>query len=669
MRELNSSESCRPVIFIFLAFCLFLVQGLRAEQKFWAPSNTPKSHYKIEAKIDLKSRTVEGIEKILIHNTSSSPMSLFALDWTISEFRSVTVEMKGKPLSPLNAGKGSIVTPPIVYQFPQPVSPGGKVELDVKFSLGGLPDAEAKEVKLVEWYPRLWWDGLETHDSFEVKLDIPSGYALAASGRLNKKTGFYENKGVRNFGIYLGKEMKTEKREVDGVLITSIFTEEGAECARLCLDTAVDVITFYKRWLGFYPFNFLSIVPGGPQPWGGYPFASGIVVIHGQEKFKSAALLHWKWITAHEIGHQYWGEYVLDGDEPSWLWIGMGIYADREYTLFRNIGMDKHLGLMNRYLDGVKKRFDTTVDIPPAQLKKINFDHNNVVIHGKGYSIISALELVLGKGAFEKIYKRCLKDYAGRRLGYKEFWRVCEEESGETLNWFFDSWVRSNSYLCYRVTAQDSSLSDGKYVSRVELGSLGTMEMPVPVKAVFEDGTSQVRLSNRIFKVNTLVFESKSKLKEVVLDPEHKLAMLTEPLPVLPEDLADAISELPWSGAGEKALENFEKAKEMKITEPRLWFKLGLTLFDGGYYRESFDAFQKLTELKPSELELFSALVWMGHLKDLTGSREEAVKYYTEALKHDAGETMRHDQYGLQINRAWVEERLKTPFQWGKKSK
>lgn len=38
-------------------------------------------------------------------------------------------------------------------------------------------------------------------------------------------------------------------------------------------------------------------------------------------------------------------------------------------------------------------------------------------------------------------------------------------------------------------------------------------------------------------------------------------------------------------------------------------------------------------------------------------------------LMHDTGETMRHDQYGLQINRAWVEERLKTPFQWGKKSK
>ena len=61
------------------------------------------------------------------------------------------------------------------------------------------------------------------------------------------------------------------------------------------------------------------------------------------------------------------------------------------------------------------------------------------------------------------------------------------------------------------------------------------------------------------------------------------------------------------------------------------------------------------------------ALVWMGHLKDLSGKREEALKYYNEALKHDTGRTMQHDQYGMRISRQWVEERLKTPFKWGKK--
>lgn len=99
----------------------------------------------------------------------------------------------------------------------------------------------------------------------------------------------------------------------------------------------------------------------------------------------------------------------------------------------------------------------------------------------------------------------------------------------------------------------------------------------------------------------------------------------------------------------------------------RSWFKLGLTLFDGGYYKESFNAFEKFTEFNPPKLDHFAALVWMGHLQDLFGNREEALKYYNEALKHDIGFTMRHDQWGMKIDRQWVEERLKTPFKWGKK--
>ena len=45
------------------------------------------------------------------------------------------------------------------------------------------------------------------------------------------------------------------------------------------------------------------------------------------------------------------------------------------------------------------------------------------------------------------------------------------------------------------------------------------------------------------------------------------------------------------------------------------------------------------------------ALVRMGHLKDLSGKREEALKYYNEVLKYDTGRTMQHDQYGMRITR------------------
>jgi len=65
----------------------------------------------------------------------------------------------------------------------------------------------------------------------------------------------------------------------------------------------------------------------------------------------------------------------------------------------------------------------------------------------------------------------------------------------------------------------------------------------------------------------------------------------------------------------------------------------------------------------PSSDRGFAATVWQGHLLDLLGRRAEAVARYQDALKQAAAPTMRHDQYKMVINRQWVEERAKTPFE------
>jgi tetratricopeptide (TPR) repeat protein len=134
-----------------------------------------------------------------------------------------------------------------------------------------------------------------------------------------------------------------------------------------------------------------------------------------------------------------------------------------------------------------------------------------------------------------------------------------------------------------------------------------------------------------------------------------------------PEELGDAINQLPWTNPGEQALKLYNRAVEFKTDNPGSWYKLGITLFDGGYYPEGFESFKKHIDLGSSGLQLFTAYVWMGHLKDLMNQRNEALRYYREALKNDVGSTMRHDQYGMQINRAYVEKRLKEPFTRGEK--
>jgi tetratricopeptide (TPR) repeat protein len=634
---------------------------LAAQPVFWAPADPPKSRYVIDARLDLSpSGSIEGKETITLKNTSVRPFGVVAFDWTTGPASSISVTLSGRLLTPLNPENRPVLSAPIIYLLPKPLSPGKKLILEVAFTKTVEFPAEAGEFGDTRWYPRLWWDGLPLHDSFSVKLDIPAGFALAASGRLNPKTGRYENEGARTFGLYLGKGMKTESLESEGVLITTLATDKGVRAAAACLDTAVDVIKFCREWLGFYPFSFLNIIPGGSGRWGGYPFATGIVAIHGLETFEEGEpLVWWQHITSHEIGHEYWGEWVLDPDDPAWLWIAMGIFMDTEYMMTRRLDPERRVDWMGNYLNSVGMYFDLTVDIPPARLEKIKYDHNNTVIHSKCPSILFALDSVLGRTELIRIYKKCLLEYGGRRLGWKDFQTFCEKESGRNLDWFFDQWVRSNVYLCYSIENQDCRQEGNEYVTTVRVRRLGTMNMPIPVKAVFEDGTEEVQSTDRLLDVNVLTFKSKTKLKEAVLDPEKKLAMLEQPLPAVSPKTAERLA-LGWENQDSAAI--YDQVKDEDIPNIRLWYILGMGLFELGRYDQSFDCFRRISGLQKDGLEKFAALGWMGLLKDLQGKRPEALAYYREAFKFDTGRSMRHDQFGIRIDKDWLEDRLKKPF-------
>lgn len=770
---------------------------------FRMPIQPPKSRYIIDARVDAVRAAIEGQEKIILKNSSNLAINIIAIDWQIGDSSPLEVMAHGQKLSPSDGSSGA-AGPPVFFSLPKAVPPGEELELDINFKQKfGEPQEESGGT--TNWYPRLWWDGLPLHDAFSVKLEVPAGYALAASGRLDPKTGRYEAESARTFGIYLGKGMKTQSREAEGVLITSLFTDKGSKAAGICLETAADAIKFYKDWLGFYPFPFLTIIPGGPGRWGGYPFATGIVAIHGLETYKEGeSPQHWQHITSHEIGHEYWGEWVMDADNPDWLWISLGIFADTEYMTARKYDTDRRANWMGNYINGIPSYYDMTLDIPPALEERIKYDRNNTVVHSKGPAMINALDSALGREVFDRIYKKALRVFGGRRLGWRDFQEFCESETGQNLHWFFDAWVRTNDYLCYAIKSRESRPEGEGFRTEIRVKRLGTMKMPVPVKAVFEDGPEQTLQTDRTRDVDLLIFRSKAKLKDAIINPEKKLAMVDKPLPPISkeaaellaygwdpsdslrvfeavkseaissaniwhrlgwrlyesdhleeaaacfeklagietdpdtkfaaqcwlgilsdlrgnrsaalmhyqealnlgpghsmsygrlnmdkawaeerlktpfsrmsvlrmssnptsEEMIEIVKSLDYTHEGKNPFLIYEKAKTLTITDQHFWFKLGLLLFDSGYYPESVKAFERVPALGTSKTYAFAAWAWMGHLYDLLGKRKEAVACYGKALEFDTGETMRMDQYGMKIDRAWVESRLKLPFTWKKK--
>jgi hypothetical protein len=448
--------------------------------------------------------------------------------------------------------------------------------------------------------------------------------------------------------------VEVSKADAGGVQVRAIFTPKGGPCAKVLLQTAVDVIAYYRGRFGTYPHNSLTIVPGGDYPAGGYPVATAMVAIHGQERMAERPDDWWKWITAHEIGHMYWSHYVLakGPDSLDWLMIGLGIHADREYRRAR--GITGAGDLWPTFASGVAQGYDTTMDIPAAKEEAIKWDFNNVVIHGKSSAMLNALESVIGASTFDKAYKRCLREYAGHRLGWRDFQRIAEQESGEDLDWFFDQWVRSGAAVNYKVASSDCSGGE----CRAVIERTGELRMPVTVAARFDDGTEQRFVTERLADTDTMVFRSKSSLKEVKIEPDSAVVLAKAP-PASVQDLRSRIESLP-GGPDPEAPCLYALARDTKLAGDQLWLTLAWALSDGRHYAEALDAFARLQA--PEDVWKFMSLVWQGHMLDLLDRRPEAIEKYQAALGVPGTPRISHDQYKMKIDKAWVEDRLKTPF-------
>jgi len=161
---------------------------------------------------------------------------------------------------------------------------------------------------------------------------------------------------------------------------------------------------------------------------------------------------------------------------------------------------------------------------------------------------------------------------------------------------------------------------------------------------------------NRFFSV-LAAFVARAEKTPPARLPAHRVAW--------PPSVLLAIMNLPYTGACEQAKPLLQKAKDAGLTDASGWLNLGLRLYDGGAYTEALECFERTASLpKASDLDRFGGLVWQGHVLDLLGRREEALARYRDALKVNIGPggCIQHGQYGLLINRAWAEARLKMPF-------
>jgi hypothetical protein len=155
----------------------------------------------------------------------------------------------------------------------------GGVELDPEHV--GLLGRHENGAALGHWFPTYLPQGVASSarlrgngdignyaaGSFYATLHVPSTWTLISSGRTLKRseqgvlTTYVEvGSGLRDFGVYLGKGMKTSQRRIDGVTIRTWARPEHAERLGAVTDTAAAALRLFSESFGRQPWPELDVV-------------------------------------------------------------------------------------------------------------------------------------------------------------------------------------------------------------------------------------------------------------------------------------------------------------------------------------------------------------------------------------------------------------------------
>jgi len=399
---------------------------------------TPEVHYELNIDIDPGLGKMSGSGKIGFTNTTNRPISSLSFNNICGKNRKIGFKINEKPVQEIRKHEDSLIS----ILLPQKIHRGEPVELITDFS-AELPPLPLKgPCTITNWHPKIY-QGFSTHDDYDVGITCPDNFQVSTSGVHCGSINRFRGNNIRSFGIIISSGCTILENSKTGHIIR-IFDEGGKfDHLKFLLDTAVDSINFYKEFLGFYPYPILNIISGREGCIGGFPVATNIVALHKMQPEPLISGNYWQFIVAHEIGHQYFGEYVLEKDSPGWLWIALGMYCDREYLLSRDMDTEMHNQAVGFFEEGVKKGFNMSMDCFPQKNSKSDYNYNRSVLHGKSFAFIDSLSLLLGKENIKLICRRILREYAGKRMGALEFQIICEDITGKRLDGFFHEWIHS----------------------------------------------------------------------------------------------------------------------------------------------------------------------------------------------------------------------------------
>ena len=414
----------------------------------------------------------------------------------------------------------------LVVELETPIKAGEKATFDMVFNgqipiqirRSGRDSKEGVALSMSQWYPKLaeydfegWhadpYIAREFHGvwgNFDVKLTIDKTYTVGGTGYLQNPqeighgyeapgTKIAKQKGktltwhfkapmVHDFMWAADPEYVHDTLKVeDGPTLHFLYKnkKEIAENWKNLQPKAAEMMTFFSKNIGKYPYEQYSIIQGGD---GGMEYAMS-TLITGERKFGSLV-----GVTAHEMAHS-WFQHILASNESKHEWM------DEGFTSFiSSLYMNEYMGeKKDNPFEGAYKGYYYLVKSGKEQPQTTHADRYaenmpySIAAYSKGEIFLSQLGYVIGQDKLMETIKKYYQDFAFKHPTPNDIKRSAEKVSGIELDWYLTDWTQTTNTIDYGIK---TVAAEGEK-TKVTLERIGQMPMPIDVLVVYEDGTQE----------------------------------------------------------------------------------------------------------------------------------------------------------------------------------